>query len=94
MEVLEHLDNPLKALKELSRVSNKWTIISVPNEPIFRIMNIIRMKYLCNLGNTPGHVNNWNKKNFENFLNQRFNIILSKNVIIWNIFFCELKKND
>jgi SAM-dependent methyltransferase len=42
MEVLEHTENPLKAIMELKRVTKKRLIITVPNEPWFtfwRFMN-------------------------------------------------------
>src|SRR5262245_50534513 len=32
-EVLEHLDDPTRALAELKRVTKKYLILSVPNEP-------------------------------------------------------------
>jgi len=61
-EVLEHLDNPDKALRELFRISKKYVCISVPNEPIWRIANFMRGKYIPCMGNTPGHINHWTKR--------------------------------
>lgn len=58
-EVLEHLKNPLAGLKEIRRITKKYAIISVPVEPLWRFLNIIRGKYLKDLGNTPGHLNHW-----------------------------------
>jgi ubiquinone/menaquinone biosynthesis C-methylase UbiE len=46
LEVLEHLEFPDPALRELFRVSSDYVIISVPNEPIWSISNIFRFKYL------------------------------------------------
>ncbi len=63
-EVLEHVQDPHKALSELYRVSNGYVILSVPDEPIWRILNIIRRKYIKNLGNTPGHINHWSRQEF------------------------------
>ncbi len=40
-EVLEHVDNPLKAIKELKRVTKKRLIISVPNEPWFTFWRLM-----------------------------------------------------
>ncbi len=68
-EVLEHLSNPLKGLGELIRISNKYILVSVPNEPIWRILNIARKKYVKSIGNTPGHINHWNMVQFPKFLN-------------------------
>jgi ubiquinone/menaquinone biosynthesis C-methylase UbiE len=61
LEVLEHLEFPDRALKELFRVSSKYVLISVPNEPIWRMANMARLQYLKDFGNTPGHINHYNK---------------------------------
>jgi len=68
MEVLEHLDDPEKALDELCRVSSKWLLVSVPREPIWRGLNMARLKYLKDFGNTPGHIQHWSKSSFLKFL--------------------------
>lgn len=71
-EVLEHLDNPRKALKELIRVG-KIILITVPNDPIMRACNLIRGKYLETLGNFPDHVNHWTIISFKKFLQKQKN---------------------
>ena len=63
-EVLEHLEDPVRALKELKRVGSCYIFLSVPNEPIWRILNMCRFKYMKDLGNTPGHINHYSKKGF------------------------------
>ena len=63
-EVLEHLNDPIAALEELIRITSKYVILSVPNEPIWRILNLCRGKYIKNLGNTPGHINHYSKTKF------------------------------
>ena len=67
-EVLEHLEEPTKALREVLRVSNKYILISVPNEPFFMLANFIRGKNLSRLGNDPGHINHWTIGSFLGFL--------------------------
>lgn len=41
-EILEHLDEPARALEQIERVANGYVICSVPNEPFFSIGNVIR----------------------------------------------------
>lgn len=66
-EVLEHMEEPRDALNELARVSSEYVLITIPNEPLWRILNMCRFKYLKDFGNTPGHVQHWNRKKFLKF---------------------------
>lgn len=90
-EVLEHLENYEDALKELIRISKKYVIVSVPNEPIWRILNMCRLKYLNKFGNTPGHINHWNKSGFVRFVSKYGEVIEVKNPLPWTMIL--LKKN-
>lgn len=67
-EVLEHLDEPSKALKEVLRTSKRYVLISVPNEPFFMLGNFIRGQNLPRLGNDPEHINHWTISSFLGFL--------------------------
>ncbi|MCR5828931.1 MAG: class I SAM-dependent methyltransferase [Lachnospiraceae bacterium] len=67
-EVLEHLEDPVKALRELTRIGSVYIFASVPHEPIWRILNMCRFKYLKDFGNTPGHINHFSKKGFMNLI--------------------------
>lgn len=58
-EVLEHLEDPRRALAEMARVARRDVVITVPYEPWFRAGNLARARYLSRLGNTPGHINHW-----------------------------------
>ncbi|MFW6154375.1 MAG: class I SAM-dependent methyltransferase [Planctomycetota bacterium] len=64
LEVLEHLDDPPAALTELARVARTGVILSVPREPLWRVLNLARGAYLRDLGNTPGHVQHWSRRSF------------------------------
>ena len=61
-EVLEHMEDPERALGQLLGVCGRYLLVTVPNEPIWRILNMARGKYWRRLGNTPGHVQHWNKR--------------------------------
>jgi ubiquinone/menaquinone biosynthesis C-methylase UbiE len=88
-EVLEHLETPLKAIEELKRVSCRYVLITVPNEPYWRIANILRGSYLASLGNTPGHIQHWTKNQLRNLLRRYFKKVKIKTSTLWNIALCE-----
>ena len=87
-EVIEHLENPERGLKEIKRVSHS-SIISVPVEPWWRILNILRLKYVKNLGNTPGHLNHWSIRKFSSLLSQNLKIKTKKLPLPWQMYFCQ-----
>ena len=74
IEVFEHFADPDRALAELVRVGTDTLVASVPLEPIWRMGNIVRGRYLGDLGNTPGHVNHWGRRGFSRFVAQRWDV--------------------
>lgn len=64
IEVLEHLEQPEEALQSLSKITGNTLIVSVPREPLWCALNIMRGKYLARWGNTPGHIQHWSKREF------------------------------
>jgi SAM-dependent methyltransferase len=70
IEVLEHVPQPEQTLAEMARVARRWLLVSVPREPIWRMVNMARGAYWKSLGNTPGHVNHWTAVGFKSLLTQ------------------------
>jgi ubiquinone/menaquinone biosynthesis C-methylase UbiE len=64
IELLEQVPRPELALAELVRVAATAVIVSVPREPIWRILNCARGAYVRWLGNPPGHVNHFSRAGF------------------------------
>ncbi len=93
-EVLEHLEDPEKALKEINRMTSKWAIISVPNEPLFSIANLLSGKDILRLGRNPGHCNNWPASGFVNLLNKYFKVVSVVKSFPWTIVLCEKRANE
>lgn len=90
-EVLEHLEDPQRALAEVERVSRGHVVISVPNEPIWRLGNMARLAYLGSLGNTPGHINHWSKKRFLEMITQVFDVAQVRTPFPWVAALCKKK---
>ena len=95
LEVLEHLEFPEKAIGELNRVSRDWIVISVPNDWMFRLGNMLRFKYLSSWGRTPSHIQHWGKRKFTGLILKYMRIIKIKTpLFLWLIFLCHKKKGD
>jgi 2-polyprenyl-3-methyl-5-hydroxy-6-metoxy-1,4-benzoquinol methylase len=85
MEVLEHLEEPKRALTELLRVSREWLLLSVPREPLFRMANVCRGKYLRDLGNTPGHIQHWSQRSFVAMVGEQAEVVAVRAPLPWTV---------
>ena len=88
-EVLEHSAWPDRALAEIGRVTNSYVLVSVPREPIWRLLNVLRGAYLARWGNTPGHVNHWSRDGFIRLLEPHLTIRRIKTPLPWTMALCE-----
>jgi ubiquinone/menaquinone biosynthesis C-methylase UbiE len=88
-EVLEHLEDPQRALKEVRRVASRFCLFSVPHEPVWRISNVIRLKYLRDMGNTPGHLQHFSTKTFLAALREQFDVRQIRTPFPWLMALCE-----
>ncbi len=70
IEVLEHVPDPGATVAEMARVAERHLLVSVPREPVWRMVNMARGAYWKTLGNTPGHVNHWSKRSFKALLGE------------------------
>ncbi|GAP09498.1 methylase [Bellilinea caldifistulae] len=93
-EVLEHVSSPELVLKEIQRVGNGWTILSVPNEPWWQLLNLARMKYIKSFGNTPGHIQHWNLKSFSNLIKNYIIVHNIQYVFPWIFAIGKFKKPE
>lgn len=91
-EVLEHLEDPKAGLAALHRVASDYVIVSVPREPIWRFLNMVRGKYLTHFGNTPGHIQHWSKRGFVRFVSDYFDVVEVMSPMPWTMLLCRKKR--
>lgn len=85
LEVMEHVPHPERARREIHRVCGGHVVLSVPREPIWRVGNMARGRYLRDLGNTPGHVNHWSSRSFERFVAEEFEVETVRRPLPWTM---------
>jgi SAM-dependent methyltransferase len=69
-EVLEHLIEPERAMARLTELSRNEMLLTVPWEPWFRLMNLLRGRDIRHFGNHPEHINKWGFNEFVHFLSK------------------------
>lgn len=87
-EVLEHLEAPEEALAALQKIVTHHLIISVPREPLWRLMNLARGKYLGDFGNTPGHIQHWSRDSLVRLVQQYFEVLEVSTPLPWTMLLC------
>ncbi len=85
IEVLEHVENPAKVLEQLARVASGAVVLSVPREPIWRALNLVRGAYVREWGNTPGHVQHWSRHAFARLVGEQFDVSAVKSPLPWTL---------
>ncbi len=84
-EVLEHVGDPQHALSEMARVAARWLLVSVPQEPLWRALNLARGAYVGALGNTPGHLQHWTRGGFVRLLAAHGEIVGARSPFPWTM---------
>jgi 2-polyprenyl-3-methyl-5-hydroxy-6-metoxy-1,4-benzoquinol methylase len=84
-EVLEHVTDPPAALAEMARVASGWLLVSVPREPLWRMLNLARGAYVTELGNTPGHLHHWTPGSFRRLLAAHGEIVCARTPLPWTM---------
>lgn len=84
-EVMEHLAEPQVALAEISRVARQACLVSVPREPLWRMLNLARGAYWRDWGNTPGHVQWWSKRGMLRLVSRHGDLVAAAAPYPWTV---------
>ena len=90
IEVLEHVPDPEHTLAEMARCAERHLLVSVPREPLWRMLNIARGAYIPQLGNTPGHLNHWSKRSFTKLLSRYGQVAEARSPFPWTMLLVRL----
>jgi 2-polyprenyl-3-methyl-5-hydroxy-6-metoxy-1,4-benzoquinol methylase len=90
IEVLEHVPDPEHTVAEMARCAERHLLVSVPREPLWRMLNMARGAYLGQLGNTPGHLNHWSKRSFSRLLEQHGEVVELRSPFPWTMLLVRL----
>jgi len=91
-EVLEHVSEPRSAVEALYRLADPYLIASVPNEPLWRVLNLARGKYWREWGNTPGHEHHWSSQGLAALLSSHFDVIVVRRPLPWTVVLAKKKR--
>jgi 2-polyprenyl-3-methyl-5-hydroxy-6-metoxy-1,4-benzoquinol methylase len=90
IEVLEHVPDPEHTLSEMARCAERHLLVSVPREPLWRMLNMARGAYWSALGNTPGHLNHWSRRSFTRLLARHGEVVEVRSPFPWTMLLVRL----
>jgi 2-polyprenyl-3-methyl-5-hydroxy-6-metoxy-1,4-benzoquinol methylase len=90
IEVLEHVPDPAHTVAEMARCAQRHLLVSVPREPLWRMLNMARGAYWSALGNTPGHLNHWSRRSFVELLSRHGEVVEVRSPFPWTMLLVRL----
>ncbi len=90
IEVLEHVPDPEHTVSEMARCARRNLLVSVPREPLWRMLNMARGAYWSALGNTPGHLNHWSRRSFVELLSRHGDVAEVRSPFPWTMVLVQL----
>lgn len=90
-EVLEHLPDPERALGILASLARPHLIVSVPREPLWRLLNMARGRYWRDFGNTPGHLQHWSARGLGRLAGRHVDVVDCLTPLPWTMLLCRAR---
>jgi len=90
-QVLEHIPDPDPTFARLVEMCSGHLLLTVPLEPWFRILNLVRGRDLRRLGNHPEHVNLWTFSKFRSFVADHAEVVRAYRVFPFTVMIARSK---
>ena len=90
IEVLEHVPDPEHTVSEMARCAASHLLVSVPREPMWRMLNMARGAYWPALGNTPGHISHFSRRGFVRLLARHGEGVAVRSPFPWTMLLVRL----
>jgi SAM-dependent methyltransferase len=85
VEMLQLVHDPGRALVEAARVARSAVIVTVPREPLWRMLNVARGAYVPALGDTPGHLHHWSRRAIVDLVSARARVVSVCSTLPWTL---------
>jgi hypothetical protein len=78
----------------MALVARRWLLVSTPQEPLWRILNVLRGAHWRSLGNTPGHLNHWSRRGLRTFVAQYGRIAATRSPAPWTMALVDVTRES
>jgi ubiquinone/menaquinone biosynthesis C-methylase UbiE len=85
VEMLQLVEDPGQALAEAARVARRAVIVTVPREPLWRMLNVVRGAYVRELGDTPGHLHHWSRRAIADLVSAHVPVVTVRSAAPWTL---------
>jgi SAM-dependent methyltransferase len=85
VESLEHMEDPEGALAEMARCARGHLLVSVPREPLWRGLNLLRGAHVRRLGDTPGHRHHFSARDLRRLLGRHGQVLELRLPVPWTV---------
>jgi hypothetical protein len=76
----------------LLRSARKAVVLTVPREPLWRVLNVLRGEHLARLGNSHGHVQHWSRGAFAGFVAAHAEVVAVRSPLPWTQVLCRPRR--
>jgi ubiquinone/menaquinone biosynthesis C-methylase UbiE len=85
VEMLQLVEDPGLALAQAARVARSAVLVTVPREPLWRVLNVARGAHARTLGDTPGHLHHWSRRAIGDLVSAHARVVSVRTALPWTL---------